>query len=182
LESDELAPLWGVDEAFSRLPASTWLEVSRPPGRDVTPDMLTMNRVPWDVSSDDPAILSIHNEYGGVHYLHIHAVGQERCPDGEKCSICLEGDNDECAMLQCDTCKRVVHLGCMEGWLTHRLPGNNTSCPPQYVSHHPLLPDSFTNTDTVDVMDRSVLSYAHPPLKIPLPSRQQKHLSMPHTH
>ncbi|OGE46590.1 hypothetical protein PENARI_c175G11100, partial [Penicillium arizonense] len=81
LESDELAPLWGVDEAFSRLPASTWLEVSRPPGRDVTLDMLTTDRVPWNVSSDDPAILSIHNEYGGVHYLHIHAVGQERCPD-----------------------------------------------------------------------------------------------------
>ncbi|CAI7611005.1 unnamed protein product [Penicillium viridicatum] len=152
LESDELAPLWGVDEAFSRLPASTWLEVSRPPGRDVTPDMLTMDRVPWNVSSDDPAILSIHNEYGGLHYLHIHAVGQERCPDGEKCSICLEGDNDECAMLQCDTCKRVVHLGCMEGWLTHRLPGNNTSCPPHrcHGSFSSLLRSSAVENTTAE--------------------------------
>ncbi|KAJ5558919.1 hypothetical protein N7461_002891 [Penicillium sp. DV-2018c] len=37
--------------------------------------------VPWDVSSDDPAILSTHNEYGALHYLQIHAVGQEGCGD-----------------------------------------------------------------------------------------------------
>ncbi|OQD77417.1 hypothetical protein PENANT_c103G10207 [Penicillium antarcticum] len=129
LEPNEFAPIWDVDMAFLRLPASTWLNVSRPPGRDVTPDMLTLNRVPWDVTSADPAILAIHNEYSGLHPLPIHAVRQGTCPDGERCSICFEGDNDECVMLQCDTCKGVVHLGCMEGWLAHRLPGNNTSCP-----------------------------------------------------
>ncbi|KAJ5244852.1 hypothetical protein N7489_004948 [Penicillium chrysogenum] len=69
LEPDEFAPIWGVGAAFPRLPVSTWLEVSRPPGRDVTPGMLTINRVPCDVSPDDPAILSIHNEYGGLHSL-----------------------------------------------------------------------------------------------------------------
>ncbi|OGE55797.1 hypothetical protein PENARI_c004G05187 [Penicillium arizonense] len=40
-----------------------------------------MDRVPWNVSSDDLAILSIHNKYGGLHYLYIHAVGKERCLD-----------------------------------------------------------------------------------------------------
>ncbi|KAJ6022346.1 uncharacterized protein N7446_014146 [Penicillium canescens] len=142
LEPDEFPPTWG----------STWLDVTLPPGRDVTPDMLAMNRVYWDVSSDDPAILSIHNEYGGLHSLQIHAVRQESCPDGEKCSICLEGDSDECAMLQCDTCKGVVHLGCMEGWLAHRLPGNNTSCPPHrcHGSFSALLRSSAVENTTAD--------------------------------
>ncbi|KAJ5829168.1 uncharacterized protein N7525_007421 [Penicillium rubens] len=117
LEPDEFAPIWGVDAAFPRLPASTWLEVSRPPGGDVTPGMLTMNRAPWDVSPDDPAILSIHNEYGGLHSLQIDTVRQESCSDG-----------------------------------------------------------------TVDVMDRSALSYARRPLKMLPASRQQKDLSMPQTH
>jgi hypothetical protein len=112
LEPDELAPIWGVDAAFPRLPASTWLEVSRPPGRDVTPDMLTMNRAPWDVSPDDPAILSIHNEYGGLHSLQIHTVRQESCSDGERCPICFDGDSDVIFMLQCGICKGVVYLGC----------------------------------------------------------------------
>ncbi|KAJ5971722.1 uncharacterized protein N7479_001640 [Penicillium vulpinum] len=95
LEIDEFAPIWGVDTAFPRLPASTWLEVSRPPGRDITPGMLTMNRVPWDISRDTPAILSIQNEYGGLHSLQIHIVRQESCPDGERCPICFEGDSDD---------------------------------------------------------------------------------------
>ncbi|KAF3004637.1 hypothetical protein E8E15_000111 [Penicillium rubens] len=129
LETDGFAPIWGVDAAFPRLPSPTWLEVTRPPGRDVTPGMLTMNRVPWNVSRDNPAILSIHNEYGGLHSLQIHTVRQESCPDGERCPICFEGDSDDLVMLQCGICKGVVHLGCMEGWLAHRLPGNNTSCP-----------------------------------------------------
>lgn len=140
LETDGFAPTWGVDAAFPRLPSPTWLEVTRPPGRDVTPGMLTMNRVPWNVSRDNPAILSIHNEYGGLHSLQIHTVRQESCPDGERCPICFEGDSDDLVMLQCGICKGVVHLGCMEGWLAHRLPGNNTSCPIQYVTHHLLIP------------------------------------------
>jgi hypothetical protein len=111
LEPDEFAPIWGVDAAFPRLPASTWLEVSRPPGGDVTPGMLTMNRAPWDVSPDDPAILSIHNEYGGLRSLQIHTVRQEPCSDGERCPICFEGDSDVIFVLQCGICKGVVHLG-----------------------------------------------------------------------
>jgi hypothetical protein len=46
LEPDKFAPIWGVDVAFPRFPTSTWLDISRPPSRDITPDMLTMNRVP----------------------------------------------------------------------------------------------------------------------------------------
>jgi hypothetical protein len=74
--------------------------------------MLTMNRVPRDVSPDDPAILSIHNEYGGLHSLQIHTIRQESCSDGERCPICFEGDSDVLVMLQCGICKGVVHLGC----------------------------------------------------------------------
>ncbi|OQE11165.1 hypothetical protein PENFLA_c080G09586 [Penicillium flavigenum] len=100
-ETDGFAPIWGVDEAFARLPISIWLEVSRPPGRDITPDMLTMDRLPRDVSSDDPAILSIHNEYGGLHFLQIHTIRLGSCPGGERCPICFEGNSDELVMLQC---------------------------------------------------------------------------------
>ncbi|KAJ5858402.1 hypothetical protein N7534_003679 [Penicillium rubens] len=166
LEPDELAPIWGVDAAFPRLPASTWLEVSRPPGRDVTPDMLTMNRAPWDVSPDDPAILSIHNEYGGLHSLQIHTVRQESCSDGERCPICFDGDSDVIFMLQCGICKGVVYLGC-----------RRAGSPIVYQETTPLAQYS-----TVDVMDRSALSYARRPLKMLPASRQQKNLSMPQTH
>lgn len=134
-------PIWDIDEiTFPGLPAPTRLEVSQPPGREVTSDMLAMDRVPWDVSPDDPAILSINNEHGGLHCIQIHSFDQGSCPDGEVCPICFEEDSDDPVMLQCDACKGVVHLGCMDGWLAHRLPGNNTSCPTQYVTHHPLFP------------------------------------------
>ena len=133
IEPDVLSTLmWDVHQITSpELFTSTRIGSSQPPGREVTADMLTTNRVPWDVSPDDPAVLSVSNEYGGVHSIQLHTFCQGYCPDGEKCPVCFEEESDTPIILQCDTCKGVVHLECMEGWLAHRLPGNNTSCPIQ---------------------------------------------------
>ncbi|KAK9846846.1 zinc finger protein [Penicillium brevicompactum] len=102
---------------------------SQPSGREVTVHMLTTNGVRWDVSPDDPAILSVRNEYGRVRSIQLHAFRQGSCPDSEMCPICFEEVSDSPIILQCDTCKGVVHLECMEGWLAHRLRRNRTSCP-----------------------------------------------------
>jgi hypothetical protein len=126
------ALMWDVDDiTYPELTTPTRIDSSRPPGREVTADMLTTNGVPWDISPDDPAVLSVSNEYGGVHSIQLHAFCQGSCPEGEQCPVCFEEESDTPIILQCDTCEGVVHLECMEGWLAHRLPGNNTSCPIQ---------------------------------------------------
>ncbi|CAG7962963.1 unnamed protein product [Penicillium salamii] len=58
-------------------------------------------------------------------------IGSSQSPgrEGAKCPVCFEEESNNPIILQCDMCKGVVHLECMEGWLAHRLLGNNTSCP-----------------------------------------------------
>ncbi|CAG8284693.1 unnamed protein product [Penicillium salamii] len=131
IEADALyALMWDAEEiTYPELTTSTRIDSSQPRGREITADMLTTNRVPWDVSPDDPAVLSVSNEYGGAHSIQLHAFRQGSCPEGEKCPVCFEEESDTPIILQCDRCKGVVHLECMEGWLAHRLPGNHTSCP-----------------------------------------------------
>ncbi|CAG8214282.1 unnamed protein product [Penicillium salamii] len=124
------ALMWDVDEIdYPELTAPTRVGSSQPPGREVTAHMLTTNGVHWDVSPDDPAFLSIRNDYGRVHSIQLHKFCQGSGPEGEKCPVCFEEESNASIILQCDECKGVVHLECMEGWLAHRLPGNNTSCP-----------------------------------------------------
>ncbi|KAJ6007003.1 hypothetical protein N7522_005354 [Penicillium canescens] len=100
-----------VDEiTFPGLPTSTRIESSQHPGREVTADMLTTDRVPWDVSPNDPAVLSISNEYGGVHSIQLHTFCQGSRPDGEKCPVCFEEDSDTPIILQCDTFREFMEL------------------------------------------------------------------------
>lgn len=60
------------------------------------------------------------DEYGRVHSIQLHAFCQGSCSDSEMCPVCFEEVSDSPIILQCDTCKGVVHLKCMEGWLAHR--------------------------------------------------------------
>ncbi|KAI2734043.1 hypothetical protein DTO013E5_10222 [Penicillium roqueforti] len=133
LEAEALyALMWDVDEInYPEHTTPTRIGSSQPPGREVTAHMLTTDGVPWDVSPDDPAVLSVSNEYGGHHSIQLHKFCQGSGPEGAMCPVCFEEENDTPIMLQCNTCEGVVHLECMEGWLAHRLPGNNTSCPIQ---------------------------------------------------
>lgn len=56
--------------------------------------MLTTNGVGWDVSPDDPAVLSVGNKYSRVHSIQLHAFCQGSCPDSEMCPVCLKGVSD----------------------------------------------------------------------------------------
>ncbi|CAI7623570.1 unnamed protein product [Penicillium palitans] len=125
--------------------------------------MLAMNRAPWDVSPKDPAILSINNEHGGLHCIRIRSFDQGSCPDGEVCPICFVEDSDDPVMLQCDACKGVVHLGCMDGWLAHRLPGNNTSYPIHrcHRSFSALIPSSVAGDVTSESTTETPLEAIH---------------------
>ncbi|CAG8155311.1 unnamed protein product [Penicillium salamii] len=103
----------------------------------VTATMLRTNSVPWSVSPDQPAILSLaSNVWAGVQDLALQSFGPNQDVDTINvdniyCVFCLADDEDhanERVILRCRECTSLCHLSCAEEWLERRVTGCSTSC------------------------------------------------------
>jgi hypothetical protein len=113
-------------------PLSTSLDSVRPINLFVTATMLRINSIPWDVSPDQPAILtSVTNVWAYVQDLTLRYLSLSEEVDDIHCVFCLAEDEEqasECVILRCDQCRAHSHLSCAEEWLEKRRTGFGTSC------------------------------------------------------
>ena len=113
-------------------PLSTSLDLVQPINPFVTAAMLRTNSVPWDVSPDQPVILtSVTNIWAGVQDLTLRSLNLSEEVDNIDCVFCLTEDEKqatECVILRCGQCRAHCHLSCAEEWLEKRRTGFGTSC------------------------------------------------------
>ncbi|KAJ5100863.1 hypothetical protein N7456_006915 [Penicillium angulare] len=98
----------------------------------VSTAMLRANNVPWDVSPEQPAIVSsIANILAGTQDLELHHLTVSHEASDIHCTFCLAEDGeptDENIILRCQRCHAISHLSCMEAWLEQCDAGFETSC------------------------------------------------------
>ncbi|CAG8175212.1 unnamed protein product [Penicillium salamii] len=113
-------------------PLSTSLDLVQPVNPFITAAMLRTNSVPWDVSPDQPAILtSFTNIWAGIQDLSLQNLSLSEDVNEIHCVFCLAENEEqatECVILRCDQCRAQAHLSCAEEWLEKRRTGFGTSC------------------------------------------------------
>ncbi|KAJ5111813.1 hypothetical protein NUU61_001443 [Penicillium alfredii] len=122
-------------------------------GRVISGNDLREKQVPWEITPTHPAILAVDNTSGGSHSVRIRSCSDRPNLEDVECRICLGGDRDESVVLQCEVCTNVVHLGCMEDWLTNRSSVNRFSCP---ICRGQQTFDAFHCSSAVDYTDTNV--------------------------
>lgn len=97
-------------------------------GGRVTADMVQQRQIPWQVSQESPAILSVSNDRAGEQTLEIKSFSPGSETDSIECGIRRSEEDDESVTLHCAKCTFIVHLGCMDSWLRSRTPGYHPTC------------------------------------------------------
>lgn len=94
-------------------------------------EQLRQRSVPFEVSPSSPAriIFGTPNADNTRTPVIVRTLRQDDGSGRTECLICLDNSADDGVYLQCERCRRSVHLGCMGDWLRHRSIRINFNCP-----------------------------------------------------
>ncbi|KAF7586962.1 hypothetical protein BBP40_007976 [Aspergillus hancockii] len=108
---------------------STSLPTTRQQSQEVTDAMVQENQIPFHVSSTRPAVVTVPTASGHTGSVVFRSFRKGRDISDVECGICRERHSDDTVYLNCEECAGEFHWRCMQGWLTHRSPRSNFSCP-----------------------------------------------------
>ena len=94
-------------------------------------EQLRQRSVPFDVSPLSPAriIFGTPNADNTRTPVILRTLRQDDGSGRTECFICHDNSTDDGVYLQCERCRRSVHLGCMGDWLGQRSILINFNCP-----------------------------------------------------
>lgn len=101
-----------ADPAPSRTEA-TAAAVVPPRAREITVDMIRTNRIPFHVSSTQPARVSVASARGAPNTLKFRSFERGRSIADVRCTICKELDLNETVYVNCEECVGGFHWECM---------------------------------------------------------------------
>ncbi|KAL2787701.1 hypothetical protein BJX66DRAFT_327696 [Aspergillus keveii] len=94
-------------------------------------EQLRQRSVPFEVSPSSPARIQFEtaNAENTSTPVILRSLRQDDDGGSIECLICHDNAADNIANLQCERCRRSVHLGCMGEWLERRSAQINFKCP-----------------------------------------------------
>ncbi|KAE8132140.1 hypothetical protein BDV38DRAFT_275334 [Aspergillus pseudotamarii] len=109
--------------------SSTSLPTTHQQREEVTVAMVQENQIPFHVSSTRPAVVTVSTASGQTGSVMFRSFRKGRDISDVECGICRERHSEDTVYLNCEECAGEFHWRCMEGWLMHRPPRSNFSCP-----------------------------------------------------
>jgi hypothetical protein len=102
-----------------------------PERQSIRIEQLRQRSVPFEVSPSSPARIQFEtaNAENTSTPVILRSLRQDDDGGSIECLICHDNAADSIANLQCERCRRSVHLGCMGEWLERRLTRINFNCP-----------------------------------------------------
>jgi hypothetical protein len=102
-----------------------------PERQSIRIEQLRQRSVPFEVSPSSPARIQFEtaNAENTSTPVILRSLRQDDDGGSIECLICHDNAADNIANLQCERCRRSVHLGCMGEWLERRSARINFNCP-----------------------------------------------------
>ena len=101
-------------------------------GQTISAATVRDDQIGFHVSSSRRAVVTIPTATGASRAIVLCSFRTGRDILDVDCGICREHHSHDVVYLNCTECTGEFHLECMEGWLMHRSPQSNFTCPSWY--------------------------------------------------